>query len=199
MSVYVKSNYFCNLEIKVQQQLLTALQFAAEKHKGQFRKGLSKTPFINHPIKVANILADNEEADNTVLLQAAILHDTVEDTNTTVAEIKKVFGEIVCSIVSECTDDKNLSSQLRKQAQIDCAAIVSTNAKKLKLADKIANIKDIILDPPVGWSIERRLNYLDWANKVCSQINGVNQNLEKLFEDELFKAKAALLAEAELV
>lgn len=199
MSVYVESNYFYNLKIKVQQQLLNAIEFAAEKHKGQLRKGLSKTPFINHPIGVANILVNNGEHDNVDLLQAAILHDIVEDTNTTVIELTKIFGETICNIVLECTDDKNLASHLRKQAQIDCVLQASVNAKKLKLADKIANIKDIITDPPIGWDVERRLNYIKWANQVCCQINGVNKNLEILFKKEFEKAKAALLAEAELV
>lgn len=199
MSVYVESSYFCNLEIKVQQKILNALQFAAEKHKGQFRKGLSKTPFINHPIKVATILADNGEADNADLLQAAILHDTIEDTNTTATEIKKVFGKLIGDIVLECTDDKYLPSQQRKQAQIDNVTKASINAKKLKLADKIANVKDIILDPPKGWGIERKLNYLDWANKVCCQIKGVNKNLENLFEKELTLAKQTLLIATKLV
>lgn len=197
MSIYIESKYLCGLEI--QKQLLNAFQFAAEKHNGQFRKGRSKTPFINHPICVANILAKNGEAENIDLLQAAILHDTIEDTNTTVTELIENFGETICNIVLECTDNKTLPSKVRKQAQIDCVADASVNAKKLKLADKIANIKDIYLDPPIGWSIERRLNYLEWANKVCSQIQGVNQNLENLFKKEFADAKVALTVEATLV
>jgi len=199
MSLYVQSIYFYNLKPTVQQQLLKALQFAADKHKGQFRKGINRIPFINHPIAVTNILVNNGESENIELLQAAILHDTIEDTNTSATELVENFGEVVCNIVVECTDDKNLSSKVRKQAQIDCVSKASANAKKLKLADKIANIKDIVADPPIGWDIKRRLNYINWANQVCCQITGANENLETLFKKEFDKAKAALLAETELV
>lgn len=184
------------MDIKQQQQLLRALRFATEKHKYQFRKGSSKTPFIDHPIMVANILANNGEAENWDLLQAAILHDVIEDTNTFVTELIENFGEKISNIVLECSDDKNLPSILRKKAQVDGVAKASTNAKKLKLADKIANIRDINLDPPIGWNIVRRLNYLEWANNVCCQINGVNENLETLFKIEFAKAKETLLANA---
>jgi len=187
------------LEKTVEQQLLNAIQFATEKHKGQFRKGFSKTPFINHPINVADILANNGEADNIILLKAAILHDVLEDTNTKANELIENFGVDVCKLVLECTDNKNLVSEDRKQAQIDCVCKASTNAKKLKLADKISNIKDIIIDPPIGWSIDRRLDYLEWANDVCCQINGVNEKLEQLFNNEMEMAKIALITEANLV
>ena len=147
-------------------KLLSALKFAAIKHKGQFRKGSYQTPFISHPIRVAAMLAENGEGDSENLLIAAFLHDVIEDTDTNANEIKTKFGEAVCNLVLECTDDKKLPSWERKQHQINYAPKASVAAKKLKLADKICNIIDIREDPPSGWSVERRLAYLLWSEAV---------------------------------
>jgi len=174
-------------------KLLVALQFAASKHKGQFRKGVHETPFINHPIRVATLLAENGEAGNENLLIAAILHDVIEDTDTTATDINTLFGDAVCKLVLECTDDKSLPSWERKQLQISYAPKASLCARKLKLADKICNIVDIREDPPKGWSVDRKLAYLTWSNAVYAGLKGINQRLDVLFERELEKSKLALL------
>jgi len=161
-------------------KLLSALQFAA-------------TPFIIHPIKVAALLAENGEANNENLLIAAILHDVIEDTNATATDLKMRFGETVCNLVLECTDDKNLPSWERKQLQISYAPKASLNAKKLKLADKICNITDIREDPPSSWSVERKLAYLQWADAVYAGLKGINPSLDRLFEQELAKTKQAIM------
>jgi len=174
-------------------KLLSALKFAAIKHKGQFRKGSYQTPFIYHPIQVAALLAENGEGDSENLLIAAILHDVIEDTNTSAQEIKTRFGEAVCNLVLECTDNKNLESWERKQHQIHYAPKASIAAKKLKLADKICNIMDIREDPPTGWSVERKLAYLQWSDAVYAGLKGVNPSLDRLFENELAKTKEVLM------
>jgi len=181
-------------------KLLSALQFAAIKHQKQFRKGVNQTPFINHPIRVATLLAESGEAESTNLLIAAILHDVIEDTNTTAEEITNLFGKVVCDLVLECTDDKNLPSWERKQHQINYAPKASIAAKKIKLADKICNITDIREDPPLGWTVDRKLAYLHWSEAVYKGLKGLNPILDKRFEQEVATTKHAIqyeMSEAE--
>ena len=168
--------------------LFKALSFSAEKHTKQRRKDIDKTPYINHPISLANILAQRWVIDENVLC-AAILHDTIEDTETTVGELQDHFGEKITSIVLEVTDDKSLEKSVRKQKQVEHAATISHEAKLVKLADKIANITDIINTPPVDWSSDRKKEYFDWAKAVVDNLRGAHQGLEKDFDDLINKAK----------
>jgi guanosine-3',5'-bis(diphosphate) 3'-pyrophosphohydrolase len=162
--------------------IFKALAFSAEKHRTQKRKDIDKSPYINHPIALANILAQRWVIDENVLC-AAILHDTIEDTETTADELRKHFGEKITSIVLEVSDDKSLEKEERKQLQIDHAASLSKEAKLVKLADKIANITDIINTPPVGWSKERKQEYFAWSKAVVDNLRGVHQGLEGEFDD----------------
>ena len=162
--------------------LFKALAFSAKKHSNQKRKDIEESPYINHPIALANILAQRWVIDENVLC-AAILHDTLEDTETTVDELKKHFGEKITSIVLEVSDDKSLDKKVRKQLQIDHAASLSREAKLVKLADKIANITDIINTPPVDWSKARKQEYFAWAKAVVDNLRGVHQGLEGEFDD----------------
>lgn len=166
-------------------KVLKALEFAAEKHKDQRRKGKESTPYINHPIQVAAMLVEYGHEDDAELIQAAILHDTIEDTETTPEELEKHFGHEVKCLVLEVTDDKNLPKNVRKQLQIDTAPKKSDKAKRLKLVDKICNIKDIVNFPPSDWPLERRIEYLDWAEKVVKGLKGVHPVLEEMFFKEL--------------
>ena len=168
--------------------LFKALAFSAEKHTKQRRKDIDKTPYINHPISLANILAQRWVIDENVLC-AAILHDTIEDTETTVGELQEHFGEKITSIVLEVTDDKSLEKSVRKQKQIEHAATISHEAKLVKLADKIANITDIINAPPADWSSERKKDYFNWAKAVVDNLRGVHQGLEKDFDDLINKVR----------
>lgn len=168
--------------------VMRAIEFAAHRHSGQTRKGKRKTPYINHPIKVVNLLIQFHEWDKN-LLSAAALHDIIEDTlkdketnEDLVKTIKTHFGHKVLQIVQEVSDDKDLPFDKRKQEQIDHAPFLSKEARKLKIADKICNIKDIIEDPPENWSKERKRAYLDWAGKVVEGAKGVNKELETHFE-----------------
>ena len=165
--------------------VLRAAMFAAEKHRTQRRKDID-TPFINHPLQLAYILVQ-ADIEDPVVLAAALLHDTIEDTNTTHDEIEIVFGHEVANIVSECTDDKSLGKLERKQAQIDHAGKISHKAKLVKLADKIANVSDIEGAPPAGWSLERKREYFDWAKAVVDQIRGTHPVLEARFDAEYKK------------
>jgi guanosine-3',5'-bis(diphosphate) 3'-pyrophosphohydrolase len=190
----------CNLKNNVLQEsaetdkakllslLFKALSFSAEKHTKQRRKDIDKTPYINHPISLANILAQRWVIDENVLC-AAILHDTLEDTETTAEELQEHFGEKITSIVLEVTDDKSLEKSVRKQKQVEHAASISNEAKLVKLADKIANITDIINTPPADWSSDRKKEYFEWAKAVVDNLRGAHQGLEKDFDELINKAK----------
>ena len=99
-------------------ELLKAADIAAKKHRDQRRKDSARTPYINHPIGVANILTEEGQVDDLATLQAALLHDTVEDTATTFDEIESIFGKEVRDIVDEVTDDKSLPYDERKRLQV---------------------------------------------------------------------------------
>jgi guanosine-3',5'-bis(diphosphate) 3'-pyrophosphohydrolase len=160
-------------------RLLKALSFAADKHRFQRRKDTEETPYINHPINVALTLIETGNEDNNDLLVAAILHDTIEDTQTTPEEIEQQFGAEVLGLVLEVTDDKNLPKEERKRLQVVHAPHKSSLAKKLKLADKSCNVYDIVNHPPGNWTIERKLNYLTWAEDILLGLTGTNPPLEE--------------------
>ncbi len=173
-------------------RLLKALAFAADKHRDQRRKDAGASPYINHCIVVATVLALEGGVTDQELLIAAILHDTAEDTRTTFAELEECFGAAVAALVREVTDDKALPKAERKRLQIANAAGLSGRAKQLKIADKICNIRDVSDCPPADWSIERRREYLLWAEQVVAGCRGVNAQLDRAFDMEIQHARTIL-------
>ena len=165
--------------------VLKALAFAAEKHRDQRRKGIEASPYINHPIDLANTLWHLGGVTDAVVIAAALLHDTIEDTNTTPEELQTLFGDQVKNIVLEVTDDKLLSPVLRKRLQVIKAPHKSHMAKLIKLADNICNIQDILHSPPEGWDLKRKQKYFNWAKEVVDGVRGTNSRLEQAF-DEVF-------------
>jgi guanosine-3',5'-bis(diphosphate) 3'-pyrophosphohydrolase len=163
-------------------QVFEALEFAAHKHRDQRRKDPDASPYINHPIALANILYVGGGIDDPNVICAALLHDTVEDTETTEAELVERFGAKIASIVMEVTDDKNLLKARRKELQIEHAPHLSREAKLVKLADKISNVRDVGTAPPTDWPLERRREYFDWAKRVVDGLRGVDPKLEALFD-----------------
>lgn len=168
--------------------LVKALAFAAHKHRDQRRKDAEASPYINHPIALAAVLADEAGIDDERVLMAAVLHDTIEDTETTEQELSRLFGQEVAGIVLEVTDDKTLSAPERKRLQVEHAPHISRRAKLVKLADKICNLRDVANSPPAGWPLERRQAYFDWARQVVDGLRGVHPGLEHLF-DEAYKLR----------
>jgi len=169
-----------------------AVAFAADKHRNQRRKDAEASPYINHPIALANVLANEGGVSDVTVLCAAVLHDTIEDTETTPEELQAIFGHKVAAVVMEVTDDKSLEKSLRKQRQVEHAPHISTEAKLVKLADKISNLRDIIASPPADWSAERKQAYFDWAAKVVTGVRGVHPGLESVF-DGLLARQAELV------
>jgi guanosine-3',5'-bis(diphosphate) 3'-pyrophosphohydrolase len=164
-------------------KLLEAASFAAKRHTGQKRKGSDGEPYINHPLEVANLLANVGKVDDFDILIAAVLHDTVEDVGVTKEEIIERFGPEVAGYVLEVTDDKSLPKDERKQLQVEHAPYLSDGAKQIKLADKISNITDVTNNPPNGWSQERKIEYVEWGENVVAGLRGANANLENKFDE----------------
>ena len=175
--------------------LLKATRFASEKHRDQRRKGASAAPYVNHVILVADLLASVGKILEPAVLVAAILHDTIEDTQTTPDELEALFGHDVRLLVQEVSDDKSLPKEERKRLQIKHAPQLSVAAKLIKLADKISNVRDVTDDPAKGWSVQRRLEYLDWGDRVVAGCRGVNAALERHYDEEVRRAREALSKE----
>ena len=162
--------------------ILKALAFSAHKHRDQRRKDPQASPYINHPIGLANVLRNEGGIRDEVVICAALLHDTVEDTQTSREELEREFGKLICRIVLEVTDDKRLPRQERKRLQIEHAPHLSRRAKLVKLADKICNLRDVAHSPPSGWNLARRQQYFDWAKQVVDGLRGVHAGLERAFD-----------------
>ncbi len=180
-------------------KLIDAINFSAQKHRGQTRKGANAEPYINHPIDVMNILSKDGGIEEYDILISAVLHDTIEDTETTEVEIDKRFGSRVARIVLEVSDDKSLSKVERKNAQIAEAPHLSNQAKVVKLADKISNIKDIGASPPNDWTVARCEEYLLWSEKVVDGIRGTNESLESRFDELVENVRTTLETRAQSV
>jgi (p)ppGpp synthase/HD superfamily hydrolase len=173
-------------------RILEATLFAARAHAGQTRKGAAAEPYVNHVIEVAAILAEAGAPEDAII--AGLLHDTVEDTEATHADLVAAFGATVADIVAEATDDKSLPKETRKALQVSLAPKKSDAAKQLKLADKISNLRAIAESPPANWNHARRTEYVGWAGRVADGCRGVNAALDALF-DATYRAAMERLAQ----
>ena len=161
--------------------ILQAAHFSADKHRDQRRKGVRNTPYINHPLEVAERLNRVGGIEDATVLVAAILHDTIEDTETTEAELARLFGKQVAAIVAELTVDKEPHWTVRKRVEIDGAARLSPAARLIKLSDKTSNVADTVTNPPGDWTLQRRRDYLEFARLVADGCRGLNAALDEEF------------------
>ena len=173
--------------------ILKAAQFAAKKHRDQRRKDKHASPYIIHPISVALEISQIGGVDDPEILAAALLHDTLEDTDTKPEELEAKFGKKVCEYVLDVTDDKTLPKDERKRRQIEHAKQISKGATLIKLGDKISNVTDVINNPPEDWDINRRKEYLDWAEKVIDNCPKVNDRMEDKFQEIIKQGREALI------
>jgi GTP diphosphokinase / guanosine-3',5'-bis(diphosphate) 3'-diphosphatase len=162
--------------------IIKALTFAARKHRDQRRNDHAASPYINHCIALVEVLCNEARIAQADVLCAALLHDTIEDTETTPEELGAAFGAGVAAIVLEVTDDKTLPKLTRKRVQVERAGEASREARLVKLADKICNLRDLAVTPPVGWDLARRQAYFDWALAVVDRMRGTHALLEALFD-----------------
>jgi (p)ppGpp synthase/HD superfamily hydrolase len=172
-------------------QILAAMRFAATKHRGKQRKD-KRTPYVNHLIDVTEVLARVGQVTDLSLLQAAILHDTLEDTETSPEELEEHFGREVRSLVEEVTDDKSLPQAERKRLQVQHAPQLSSGAKQIKIADKLSNLSEITATVPPDWPLQRKREYLDWAEQVVAGCRGCNPALEQAFDNALSRKRQEL-------
>ena len=173
--------------------LRRATGFAAWKHDGQLRKGEGKTPYIHHPIEVTAILAEVGEITDLDVLQAALLHDTIEDTETTAEELESLFTTRIRGLVLDVSDAKSLFKHERKALQIEHAPHLSVEAQTIKLADKISNVTDVAFATPIDWPAERQLEYFDWATRVVAGLRGCNAALEAWFDEQIEKSRREVI------
>lgn len=170
-------------------RIIRAAAYAAEKHTGQKRKGRDGEPYINHPLEVADLLINVGNVTDEDSVVAALLHDVVEDTDITFDDIAREFGSTVAGYVRELTDDKSLPKAERKRLQVEHAPHLSHAAKQIKLCDKISNIQDVTENPPEGWDVQRRREYVEWGERVAAGLRGSNPELEKLFDETVAEAR----------
>lgn len=176
--------------------LLRAIAFSAEKHKKQRRKDAEQTPYINHPISVMRILNDDGHVDDLITLTGAILHDVIEDTQTTTEELDYYFGVEIRDLVLEVTTDQTLPKNQQKRSQIENAHFLSFRAKLIKVADKTSNILDIIHSPPANWTQSAKLGYLESAKALVDRVRGVNAGLEAAFDEAHTEALQVISGES---
>jgi len=172
------------------QRLMNACDYAARCHSGQTRGGAAREPYVNHVIEVAARVARSPDASE-VLVIGALLHDVIEDTDGTAADIAARFGADVASLVLEVTDDTTLPRDERKARQVRDVAGKTADARRIKLADKAANLA-ALCDSPPDWDTARRIAYLDWAERVIAGCRGLDPVLEAAFDAEAARLRAAL-------
>ena len=175
-------------------RLTKALAFAAEAHRNHRRKGASQEPYINHLIEVLDLVASVEGSDMDVLI-AALLHDVLEDTQTGYEKLAAEFGERVAHIVQENSDDMTLSKPERRRARLAGISKKSRDARLVKFADIISNLRAIAVSPPAGWSNDRKLGYLDSCRHLVDAGRGSNAEIERIFDDTAKAVEQAIRTE----
>jgi guanosine-3',5'-bis(diphosphate) 3'-pyrophosphohydrolase len=170
-------------------KIARAVHFAALKHKAQRRKGEDAEPYINHLAEVSETLALHTNGEDLNLVIAGLLHDTLEDTETTYDELIATFGHDVADLVKEVTDDKGLPKTERKRLQVENAPHKSSRAKMIKIADKLSNLNSILNSPPKDWSPDRKREYFEWAKRVVDGCGGINSGLDEAFAEVYAKGK----------
>ena len=169
-----------------------AAELAARRHNGMARKGRGSEPYINHLAEVANLLAAVTDGVDAELVAAGWLHDTIEDTEITREELAERFSTRVASLVIECTDDMSLPQPVRRQKQVEDAPHKSPDAKLIKIADKVSNIGARIVPHPSKDERSDLADYAAWAGRVVAGCRGINPRLDRIFDDTIARAKAAL-------
>jgi len=172
------------------QAVLKAAHFASIKHVGQKRKGVAGEPYLNHLIEVAELVSRAITEPDTNLIAAALLHDTVEDTRTSHEELLREFGPDIAGLVAEVTDDKSLPKHERKRLQVEHAPHISARAQAVKIADKISNLRALLLTPPVDWDLRRKREYFAWAKSVVDACTAPNPVLKEEFAKTLQNVEA---------
>jgi guanosine-3',5'-bis(diphosphate) 3'-pyrophosphohydrolase len=171
--------------------LTRAALAAAEAHKGQTRKG-GEVPYVNHVIEVAHLVA--EAGGTPEMVAAALLHDTVEDTEATEATIAAAFGPCIATLVAGLTDApdwKALPREARKRKQAEHMARAPRAIRRIKIADQTSNVRDM-KRLPKGWEYGEARAYVEGAALVVDACRGADAGLEAAFDAARAEALATL-------
>jgi len=177
-------------------RLTKALLFAADAHRNQRRKGAAQEPYVNHLIEVVDLVVQATDNADMDMVIAALLHDVVEDTPTSYEEVAASFGERVAEIVRENSDDMSLSKAERRRSRIAAMALKSREARIVKMADIISNLRAIAVSPPAGWSAERKLGYLEGCRQVVDAARGTEASLERIFDETALDVERTIREDA---
>lgn len=169
--------------------LWEALGFAAAAHANQRRKGAAQEPYVNHLIEVAGLVLEATAGRDAAAAVAALLHDVVEDTPTTLSDLEAHFGADVARLVAETSDDMSLPKDERRRARIAAASRKSARARLVKTADLISNLRAVSKSPPAGWGADRQLGYLDGCRQLMDAMRGPHPGLEARFDAEAAAAE----------
>lgn len=177
-----------NQEINI---VIRAKMFARKAHAGL---GIITTsgdhkPQLEHLQEVADLVWASGGSDNEIA--AAWLHDSVEDTPTTLSDIQETFGQEIADIVKGLTDEVeivNLSNSERKAKQAERIKNENNSVKRVKIADQTANVRLIVLDPKASW-IEGAKDYVVGAKKITDHCRGISALLDEMFDKEYKKAQ----------
>lgn len=172
----------------------SAAAFAARAHKHQLRKD-ARTPYFAHPVRVAMTVRHVFGCEDEVAICAALLHDTIEDCGLTRDGLAAVFGDRIADVVLEVSDDPRLPLRSRRLLQVHEAPGLSREARLVKLADKINNVREVAIDPGEGWNEARRRDYVVWSQQVVAAMPPTHAALERLFADECATTFAVISAE----
>jgi (p)ppGpp synthase/HD superfamily hydrolase len=172
--------------------VLRAADLAAQWHVHQRRKGAAGEPYINHLLEVSHLVAQATNGSEPNVVIAALLHDAIEDQDVTAETIASEFGQHIVNIVLEVTDDKSLPKDERKRLQIETAPHNSREAKLIKLADKISNVRAIANSPAPDWTAQRKVEYVRWAKDVVAGLRGTSPWLEQQFDEAVASAEDSL-------
>ncbi|MCV6595652.1 MAG: HD domain-containing protein [Mangrovicoccus sp.] len=179
-------------------ELTRALAYAARAHANQRRKGAAQEPYINHLIEVMDLVAGATGGEDTELLIAALMHDVIEDTAITAEELTDAFGPRVTRIVQANSDDMTLPKAERKRQRIANMAHKAADARIVKIADVISNVRAVVISGPAGWTAEWKLNYLKGCRDLVDAGRGANATLEAIFDATANEAERAILEEDDM-
>ena len=176
-----------------------ALAFATKKHDGQMRKD-GVTPYIVHPIGVADLVAEYSQDDTYLdtMIVAALLHDTLEDTDTSYDELWEKFGDSVADIVDELTSDKEECKRIGKGKYLKIKMQnMSEEALTIKIADRLYNMRDVACMKPekIQQFIDQNEEIISWLRHNRANLTETHIGLLKALEEEVNFAKTELSLE----
>ena len=161
-----------------------AKAFAARVHADNKQNDAEKTPRFPHFVEVAGLVTESGGSDSEIA--AAWLHDTVEDTPTTIEDIKREFGDGVAEIVHGMTDlpgFEQLPVAERKAKQAERVRGESASVRRVKLADQSSNVQQVGRKVFLDMQGERALAYIHGAKAIADACKGVSPFLDKVFQE----------------